>query len=130
MNQETTVLLGQRLSILGFDSCVMGMLEVAYQFSPFTETLIASEGIVPEAGWTYGKILGYLAKNTALETKKVAERFVVEFIESQDAYKVGGVSVDMSAWDFTPEKDADGFIWYPGIDNLVEAVGYLSANLH
>ncbi len=84
---------------------------------------------MPEAGWTYSKILGYLAKNTALETKKVAERFVIEFIESQDAYKVGGVSVDMSAWDFTPETDKDGFIWYPGIDNLVEAVGYLSANL-
>lgn len=127
--QETTVLLGQRLSILGFDSCVMGMLEVAYQFSPFTETLIASEGIVPEAGWTYSKILGCLAQNTALETKKIAERFVVEFIECQDAYKVGGISVDMSAWDFTQAKDKDGNIWYPGIDNLVEAVGYLSANL-
>ncbi len=127
--QETTVLLGQRLSILGFDSCVMGMLEVAYQFSPFADALIASEGIVPEAGWTYSKILGCLAQNTALETKKIAERFVVEFIECQDAYKVGGVSVDMSAWDFTQAKDKDGNIWYPGIDNLVEAVGYLSANL-
>ena len=102
--QETTVLLGQRLSILGFDSCAMGMLEVAFQFSPFTETLIASEGILPEAGWKYSRILGCLAKNTALETKKIAERFVVEYIESQDAYKVGGVSVDMSAWDFTPGK--------------------------
>ncbi|HVE56199.1 MAG TPA: clostripain-related cysteine peptidase [Pyrinomonadaceae bacterium] len=127
--QETTVLLGKRLSILGFDSCVMGMLEVAYQFSPFTETLIASEGIVPEAGWTYSKILGCLAKNNTLETKKIAERFVIEFIECQDAYKVGGVSVDMAAWDFTPETDADGAIWFPSIDNLVEATGYLSANL-
>ncbi len=128
--QETTVLLGQKLSILGFDSCVMGMLEVAYQFSPFTDTLIASEGIVPEAGWTYGKILGVLAQHNELETKKVAEKFVTEFIESQDAYKVGGVSVDMSAWDFTPGKDADGNFSYPGIDNLVEAVGNLSATLH
>lgn len=128
--QETTVLLGKKLSILGFDSCVMGMLEVAYQFSPFTETLIASEGIVPEAGWTYGKILGSLAQNNELKTKKVAERFVKEFIESQDAYKIGGVSVDMSAWDFTPGKDADGNFWFPGIDNLVEAVGELSATLH
>ena len=128
-DQDTTVLLGKSLSILGFDSCVMGMLEVAYQFSPFTETLIASEGIVPEAGWTYSKILGCLAKNTALETKKVAERFVIEFIESQDAYKVGGVSVDMSAWDFTSKKDADGFVWCPGIENLIEATRNLSTNL-
>jgi hypothetical protein len=128
--QETAVLLGQRLSILGFDSCVMGMLEVAYQFSPFADTLIASEGIVPEAGWTYGKILGCLAQNNKLETKKVAEKFVTGFIESQDAYKIGGVSVDMAAWDFTPETKDDGHIWYPGIDNLAEAIGYLATVLH
>ena len=128
--QETTVLLGQRLSILGFDSCVMGMLEVAYQFSPFADALIASEGIVPEAGWTYGKILGCLAQNNELETKKVAEKFVTGFIESQDAYKIGGVAVDMAAWDFTPETKTNGDIWYPGIDNLAEAVNYLSTYLH
>jgi len=128
--RETTVLLGQRLSILGFDSCVMGMLEVAYQFSPFADALIASEGIVPDAGWTYGKILGCLAQDNELETKKVAEKFVTGFIESQDAYKIGGVSVDMAAWDFTPETKPDGSIWYPGIDNLIEAVNYLSAVLH
>jgi hypothetical protein len=127
--RETTVLLGQRLSILGFDSCVMGMLEVGYQFSPFTDTLIASEGTVPEAGWTYGKILGSLAQNADLDTKKVAEKFVTEFIHSQDAYKVGGVSVDMSAWDLSPKTDANGNIWYPGIDDLVEATGDLSATL-
>lgn len=128
--QETTVLLGQRLSILGFDSCVMGMLEVAYQFSPFADALIASEGIVPDAGWTYGKILGCLAQDNELETKKVAEKFVTGFIESQDAYKIGGVSVDMAAWDFTPETQPDGTIRYPGIDNLIEAVNGLSAHLH
>ncbi len=128
--RETTVLLGKRLSILGFDSCVMGMLEVAYQFSPFTDAMIASEGLVPEAGWTYGKILGCLAQNNKLETRKVAEKFVTEFIESQDAYKVGGISVDMAAWDFTPETDPDGYIRYPGIDNLFDAVIDLSAALH
>ncbi|MBS1796420.1 MAG: hypothetical protein JSS81_21400 [Acidobacteria bacterium] len=128
--RETTVLLGQRLSMLGFDSCVMGMLEVAYQFSPFADALIASEGLVPEAGWTYGNILGCLAQNTGLETRKVAENFVRRFIESQDAYKVGGVSVDMSAWDFTPEKDENGNLWFPGIDNLAESVSGLAAVLY
>lgn len=52
----TTVLLGQKLDILGFDSCVMGMLEVGYQFYDVAKTMIASEGSVPSAGWTYAKI--------------------------------------------------------------------------
>ena len=96
---ETTVLIGQKLDILGFDSCVMGMLEVGYQFNDVAKTMIASEGSVPSAGWTYAKILGCLAREPELDTPKVAELFVKQFVRSQDAYTVGGVSVDMAAWD-------------------------------
>jgi Clostripain family len=96
---ETTVMLGQKLDILGFDSCVMGMLEVGYQFNSVAKTMIASEGSVPSAGWTYAKILGCLAQehNRNGDTRDVAELFVKQFIRSQDAYTVGGVSVDMAA---------------------------------
>src|ERR1044072_8628450 len=93
-------LLGQKLDLLGFDSCVMGMLEVGYQFNLVAKTMIASEGSVPSAGWTYAKILGSLGREQCLnlDTRSVAEMFVKEFIHSQDSYTVGGVSVDMAAW--------------------------------
>ena len=99
----TTVLLGQKLDILGFDSCVMGMLEVGYQFFDVARTMIASEGSVPSAGWTYAKILGCLTREDTrnVDTRSVAELFVKQFIHSQDAYTVGGVSVDMAAWDLS-----------------------------
>ena len=108
---DTIVLLGKKLDVLGFDSCVMGMLEVGYQFNNVAKTLIASEGSVPSAGWTYAKILGCLTQeeNRNLDTREVARLFVEEFIRSQDSYTVGGVSVDMAAWDlnrFTPLADA------------------------
>ena len=101
LERETKELIGQRLDILGFDSCVMGMLEVGYQFCDVTKTMIASEGSVPSAGWTYAKILGGLARgeHRHKSAQKVAEHFVKEFIDSQDKYTVGGVSVDMAAWD-------------------------------
>ena len=107
LERETTELIGRPLDILGFDSCVMGMLEVGYQFSDVTETMIASEGSVPSAGWTYAKILGGLAAGRFCRSsaKKVAEHFVKEFISSQDRYTVGGVSVDMAAWDMSRFRD-------------------------
>jgi Clostripain family len=105
----TTVLLGQPLDLLGFDSCVMGMLEVGYQFSGSAKTIIASEGSVPSAGWTYAKILGCLASennsNGEDVDRTVAEKFVKEFIRSQDSYTVGGASVDMAAWDMRKIDD-------------------------
>ena len=109
---ETKELLGQKLDLLGFDSCVMGMLEVGYQFHKMTKTIIASEGSVPSAGWTYAKILGCLTReqNHNIDTRRVAEQFVEEFIQSQDAYTVGGVSVDMAAWDLSRfDELADAF---------------------
>lgn len=98
--RESVVLIGQKINLLGFDSCVMGMLEVGYQFNDMAETMIASEGSVPNAGWTYAKILRSLTSKNA-DTKKVAELFVREFIKTQDSYTVGGVSVDMAAWDLS-----------------------------
>ncbi len=98
LKRETTKLIGQHLDILGFDSCVMGMLEVGYQFQDLTHTMIASEGSVPNAGWSYAKILGGLCAGE-LSTKEVAANFVKEFIHSQDKFIVGGVTVDMAAWD-------------------------------
>jgi hypothetical protein len=112
-------LLGQKLDILGFDSCVMGMLEVGYQFNLVAKTMIASEGSVPSAGWTYAKILGSLGREQCrnLDTRSVAELFVKEFIHSQDSYTVGGVSVDMAAWDLGRfDNLADTF------DELAEAL--------
>jgi Clostripain family len=96
--RETTVLIGQHLDILGFDSCVMGMLEVGYQFQDLTHTMIVSEGSIPSAGWSYAKILGGLCGGKH-STKEVATNFVKEFIRSQDKFIVGGVTVDMAAWD-------------------------------
>jgi len=112
-------LLGQKLDLLGFDSCVMGMLEVGYQFNLVAKTMIASEGSVPSAGWTYAKILGSLGREQCrnLDTRSVAEMFVKEFIHSQDSYTVGGVSVDMAAWDLGRfDNLADTF------DELAEAL--------
>src|SRR6185295_6939669 len=106
-------LLGQKLDLLGFDSCVMGLLEVGYQFNLVAKTMIASEGSVPSAGWTYAKILGCLGRehNRNLDTRDMAELFVKEFIHSQDSYTVGGVSVDMAAWDLGRINHlADAFI--------------------
>ena len=110
--EEITPLLGQPLDILGFDSCVMGMLEVGYQFANVAKTMIASEGSVPSAGWTYAKILGCLTRenNRNIDTRILTEQFVKEFIRSQDSYTVGGVSVDMAAWDLCQLPDlADAF---------------------
>jgi hypothetical protein len=100
--RRTKQILGQKLSILGFDSCIMSLLEVACQFKSVAKTMIASEGSIPNAGWTYAQILGCLAKSKEdASVADVAKSFVREFIRTQDLYTIGGVTADMAAWDLS-----------------------------
>ena len=63
---------------------MMSMLEVGYQFRSFAKTMIASEGSVPSAGWTYAEILGKLAHESEdAEITEIAADFVREFIEKK-----------------------------------------------
>jgi hypothetical protein len=44
---------GPKLSVLGFDTCLMGMVEVAYGMREVAEVMVASEELEPGAGWDY-----------------------------------------------------------------------------
>ncbi len=91
---------GKKFALLGFDSCVMSMFEVGQQFKPVAETLIASEGTIPNAGWSYADILESLA-DSGKSFKKTAAEIVQKYIQKQSKYSIGGVSVDMAAWDLS-----------------------------
>lgn len=62
--------LGQRIRVLGFDACLMGMIEVACEVREDADYLLASEGLVPWGGWPYDELVGRL---TARPTSTPAE---------------------------------------------------------
>ena len=54
-----------KIDVLGFDACLMGMFEVAYQLRYQTDVFVGSQYIEPASGWDYPRILEELdlAKN-------------------------------------------------------------------
>jgi hypothetical protein len=50
-----------KLDIVGFDSCDLATLEVAYQACPFADYLVASQIGIPLQGWPYKRILDRLS---------------------------------------------------------------------
>jgi hypothetical protein len=117
LGESADALLGQQLDILGFDSCVMGMYEVGSQFRHCAKTMIVSEGSIPSAGWTYAKLLRDLCEGAGKITEEVAARLVENYIKGQSEFVIGGVSVDMAAWNM------DKF------SNLQVLIGMLASNL-
>ncbi len=100
-----TEILGQQVSLLGFDSCMMGMLEVGSQFKGRAETMVASEGSIPNTGWSYAQMLADVANGYSSSTSAaIAIQFVDKYIKQQNRHAIGSVSVDIAAWDLDPTK--------------------------
>lgn len=107
LKSVTEKLLGnKKLSILGFDSCVMSTLEVAYEMSDVADLMVSSQGFVPNAGWDFGRIVGKLDKKSdagnELSKETVAKIFVRSFIEKYRDYSFySGRSVDVGFCELT-----------------------------
>ena len=51
---------GQKLDLLGFDACLMNMIEVAAQVQHACDFMVGSQEVEPGDGWSYGALLASL----------------------------------------------------------------------
>lgn len=90
-----------RIAILGFDSCLMSMLEVGYELKNVAKTVVASQGSLPNTGWGYAEMLGDFVAglDSGADTGALAARLVRAFTNYHRGLALGGRAIDISAWD-------------------------------
>ena len=75
--------LGRRITVLGFDACLMGMVEVACEVKDDCDYVLASEGLVPWGGLPYDDVLGLLtARPTSTPEEllpQICEAYLAEY---------------------------------------------------
>jgi len=71
-----------KIDIIGFDACLMGMMEVAYQLKEHAEIVVGSEELEPGKGWDYEAIVNYLVDNPTATNEEVSKKIVESFIDS------------------------------------------------
>ncbi len=74
--------LGESVDIIGFDACLMGMMEVAYQLKDYAKIVVGSEELVPGKGWDYGAIVNYLVKHPKASNEDIAKAIIDSFTAS------------------------------------------------
>jgi Clostripain family len=101
-----------KIAILGFDSCVMSMLEVGYELKDVAQTIVASEGSLPNSGWGYAPMLKEFitcnprsSNGESSYAVESAKEFVEAFTNHQASLAIGGRSVDISAWNLVRVGD-------------------------
>lgn len=55
------------LELIGFDTCLMATVDVAYTFSDLAHYLVASEETEPANGWYYSQWVGALAEDRSMD---------------------------------------------------------------
>jgi hypothetical protein len=109
---------GVVVDIVGLDTCLMSMAEVAYQLKDNAHILVGSEGYAPLGGWPYRPILemiSYKADHTEFDPSKpdpqeallkreredVAKSIVCVYANYYLSFVSGGIDVEQSALDIS-----------------------------
>ena len=88
---------GERLEIVGFDACLMAMIETAFAMRGLAKHMVASQELEPGAGWQYDVWLRRLVEAPQVEGAALGKLIVEAYRERYgDQYKTTLSSVDLT----------------------------------
>jgi len=77
---------GQKFEVIGFDACLMGMIEVYGSLYNDSNYMVASEEVIPATGWSYAAWLGQLAQDPAMSGRELTQAIVSTYINQDTAF--------------------------------------------
>ncbi len=81
------------LDLVGFDACLMGMIEVDGQLIPYAEVRVGSEETEPGEGWPYETILADLSANPAMTPAQLGAAIVHRYYASYGGETMSAVNL-------------------------------------
>jgi hypothetical protein len=91
----------KRFDLIGFDSCLMSMLEVEFEFREIADVIVGSEGNIPVSGWNYREIVESFPRNGKMTPNELATKIAEIYGDFNQDYEIGGRALDISACDLT-----------------------------
>jgi hypothetical protein len=72
---------GARMTIIGFDACLMAMVEVAYEFRDLADYMVASVTGIPFDGWAYDLFLDDLVAAPSMGPEELGQAIIDGYVE-------------------------------------------------
>ena len=73
---------GRKIDLVGFDACLMNMVEVAYQLRQDVALIVGSQETEPGDGWPYDKVLADLAAKPTMTPAELGKKIVQRYAAS------------------------------------------------
>lgn len=111
---------GERLELVGFDACLMAMVETAYAVRGVADTFVASEELEPGAGWQYDDWLRALTRSPTMDGQALGKVLIDSYRKRYGTATDGRVpnpKTTLSVTDLTK------------LDGLADAISALSHSL-
>ena len=109
----------KKFDIIGFDGCLMGMLEVGFELKDVAKILVASQGNIPTTGWIYDEILtDIINKNGDMDEKDFGVSIVKSYADFNEDYAISGRSINISACNLEELNKENSL--YDNIQNLAQ----------
>jgi hypothetical protein len=93
----TALTAADKIDVIGFDACLMGMIETAYALRRCGSVMVASEELEPGDGWDYGSFLAPLvADPTAFDAAALGAQMVTgykDYYGDRDATTLSAVAL-------------------------------------
>ena len=108
--------------LIGFDMCLMAMIEVGEQIEHYGKIMVASEDIEASGGWDYEEIFGTLSKNPQWNGEELAKKIV----QSYDNHYKFSHSLSPNDFYYTLSAVRLNYDYY---NRLMNSMAILSQNL-
>lgn len=93
---EASNIIGQKIDLLGFDACLMQMVEVAWAAKPFAKYQVGSPDLEPEKGWPYDMIAERLVANPGMGPEELGKVITESYRLSYSGGSQGNTAVILS----------------------------------
>lgn len=89
-----------KVTVLGFDACLMNMIEIANHFQDQVKILVGSQQTEPGDGWPYDKVLKAIkgSPNPTDLAKKIVSTYIEDY-EELGVYNITQSAIDISKTD-------------------------------
>ena len=94
---EVSTAIGQPIDLVGFDACLMAMLELGYEMRSAVNVIVGSEEVEPGAGWPYDRVLKRLAAAPKMTGAKFGAVVVKEYVDSYASDEVTQSACNLGA---------------------------------
>ncbi len=111
---------GKKFEVIGFDACLMGMIEVATSLDDYSSYLVASEELIPGQGWDY-TCLGEITETGDFSGDTVGQIIVDSYEECYKKKAKYSVEYSLACIDLSKARNVEacfGLLVADGIDDL------------